>query len=508
MKHSLSTLVLASTTALTVSCSESPPSSSTPDATAITDAGTSNDLGNTTTDVTLDQDSTVTPLDAGPPPPRWPRQLPPANTIFEARGYHSARAIIHAHSVHSHDACDGNPYVDGGPNEPCLQDFRRGACDTRVDVIFLTEHAGIMAEGSFERVMQYRPGDDLIRENGSLVGYRIACADGHRVMVLPGAENELMPLALAHHPEPINGDLGRAYHADLADGTARFHAAGALVAVNHVEQRTIEELRTIAPDTVELYNIHANLDPRIAGPYLHINVGQAIADLLRFRSMSSGLDPEWAFLTFFQESQNDLGKWAQLLTDGRHIGAFAASDVHENVLPQPLADGERGDSYRRVMRWFNNELLIHGDLTRESAMQAIRDARILTVFETFGTPVGFSYTAVTPAGAISDVGDTVALGDTPELRVTMPSVMNLDPSLPRPSLTARILRANTDADAGGSWIEVASGTGPTLSFRPTTAGIYRAEIRMIPHHGAPYLPGLERLIRDVPWVYANPIWVR
>ncbi len=483
---------------LLAACTESSPSTPTPDAGATTDIP--NDLA--TADVT--EDIPATPkVDAGPPPPRWPRQLPDARTIFDARGLRAARAIVHAHSVHSHDACDGNPYVDGGPNEPCLQSFRRALCDTRIDVIFLTEHAGHMAEGSFERVMQHRDGDELIREEGALVGYRIACASGHRVLLLPGAENELMPIGLTRHPELRDGDLGRAYHDDLASGAARFRAAGALVAVPHVEQRSIADLRAISPDVLELYNIHANLDPRIAGPHLGFNVGQALADLLRFRSVSSGLDPEWAFLTFFQENQNDLGKWAQLLTDGVRLAAVAASDAHENVLPQPLADGERGDSYRRVFRWFNNELLVRGEVTRASAMQALRDARALTVFETFGTPAGFSYTAVT-AGATADVGDTVMLSDGPELRVTLPSVMDLDASLPRPEVSARILRA----EASGAWTVVAMGTEATLSFRPTTAGIYRAEARITPRHGAPYLPGLERLVRDVPWVYANPIWVR
>ncbi len=70
----------------------------------------------------------------------------------------ATRAIIHAHSVHSHDACDGNPYVDGGVNEPCLQSFRRAGYADKIDVVFLTEHSGHMSEGSFERVMPVRPG--------------------------------------------------------------------------------------------------------------------------------------------------------------------------------------------------------------------------------------------------------------------------------------------------------------------------------------------------------------
>jgi hypothetical protein len=153
--------------------------------------------------------------------------------------------------VHSHDACDGNPYVDGGVNEPCLQSFRHALCRTRVDVVFLTEHAGLMAQGSFERVMQLRDGDEPVTEAGALVGHRIGCADGHRVLLLPGAENELMPLALTRHPDTGAGTLDDAYHTDDAAGVARFRAAGALVAVPHVEQHSLTYLIKLSPNLME-----------------------------------------------------------------------------------------------------------------------------------------------------------------------------------------------------------------------------------------------------------------
>jgi hypothetical protein len=161
-----------------------------------------NDVSDNDASDIVEQDTVVDdiPRDTGPPRPAWPHILPVASTLGEFRGFHTARAIIHSHSVHSHDACDGNPYVDGGVNEPCLQDFRTAACAAHIDANFLTEHAGLMADGPFERVLQLRAGDEPIMEGGELIGYRIVCADGHRTTVLPGAENELMPLALRHHP--------------------------------------------------------------------------------------------------------------------------------------------------------------------------------------------------------------------------------------------------------------------------------------------------------------------
>lgn len=435
-----------------------------------------------------------------PARPPWPHVLPSARVMGEARGLRATRAIIHAHSVHSHDACDGQPYVDGGVNEPCLQRFRRSVCADKIDVVFLTEHSGHMAEGSFERVMQLRPGDEPLMEGGALVGYRIACPDGHRTMLLPGAENALMPIGLARHPDLVDNNLDRTYDADDRAAVERFQAAGALVAIPHVEQRPIAALRALRPDLVEIYNVHANIDPRIALTHLGYNPGPALVDLLRFRSTPE-LEPDMAFLTFFQESQNDLQKWATLLAEGLRIPGIAASDAHENAIPAILGDGERGDSYRRVFRWFSNELLVRGELTRASAMDAVREGRVFVAFEAFGTPEGFSFTA-RAGDTTHDIGARVPLSAQPTLEAVAPSVHALDPSLPRPAVRVRILRAEAD----GRWTELAAGA-ERASFRPTAAGAYRAEVRILPEHTRPYLPGLERLVREVPWVYASAIYV-
>ena len=466
------------------------------------DAGpASNDLG-PVLDVPTATDVPVVSDDVPAPPP-WPRDLAVATTMFDARGYHGMRTIIHAHSVHSHDACDGNPYVDGGPNLPCLADFRTSLCRTKIDVMFLTEHAERIGLVPYETVLQMQPGDVPVMDDGQLVGSQITCADGHHVLLFPGAENELMPLALRRHPDVTTGTLQDTYHSDGDAGAALFRAAGATVAVAHCEERTIEYLRDVNPEVVELYNIHANLDPRIAGPYLNYNVGPAYADLLRFQHASSGLDPDMMFLTFFQESQVDLGLWARLLTDGRRIPAVGGSDAHQNVLPTLLPDGERGDSYRRVFRWFSNVLLVNGATSRASALEALHAGRVFTVFEAYGTPVGFSFTAQVGAAA-HEIGEQVALTDTPVFHVTRPHVNALDPSLPMPTISLRILRA----ESSGTWTEVAAGNADELTFTPTVAGAYRAEVRMVPNHVRPYLPGLERLIRDVPWVYSSALYVR
>jgi len=467
------------------------------------DAGT--DAG---TDLGTDLGVVAPPEDAGPPPPRWPRTLPPATAM--APGDTSGRwlrSIIHAHSVHSHDACDGNPYVDGGPNEPCLQSFRRALCDTRIDVVFLTEHAERIALVPFETVMQMRDGDEPILEDGALVGYRIACASGHRVMVIPGAENELMPLGLRRHPDLRDNSLNRAYHEDGSAGARRFRQAGALVAVPHCEQRTRAELDEIAPDVIEIYNIHANLDPRIAGAALNLDLGPLLRDTISFSQAARGLDPEWMFLAIFRENHVDLAHWAAFAARGQQVAGIAASDAHENSFPGIFPDGERGDSYRRIFRWFSNAIRVTGPVTRTSVMASLAAGRVNAVFEAYGTPVGFALTAQTGLGdggaaEVFGVGDTVSRATGVTLRVSVPTVFELDPSLPRPTVRVRLLRAELD----GRWTEVAAGS-EAIAHTVTQAGAYRAEALITPQHALPYLPRFERLVREVPWVYSNVVRV-
>lgn len=452
-------------------------------------------------DAALEASSPEAAVDASTLPP-WPHDLPPAAMLSSQRGYRAVRAIVHSHSVHSHDACDGNPYVDGGPNEPCLQDFRSGACRANLDVIFLTEHAGLMAEGPFERVLQQRAGDEPVMESGRLVGYRIPCPDGHRVLVLPGAENELMPLALTQHPQGTAGEsLNTLYHANDAAGVARFRAAGAIVAVAHTEQRTVEELRALSPDLMEVYNVHANLDPRIATPYLMIDPGEFVNELTAFLARTNRLEADLVPMVFFRENTVDLNNWSALLAEGRTLPAAGGSDVHQNAIPGLLFDGERGDSYRRIFRYFANMLLVQGEVTRSSALEALRGGRFFVGFEAWGSPQGFDWFAQA-GSAVTEAGGTVMLSAQPQLRVTLPRVFQLSAMLPSPMVRARILRATPTG-----WVEVAAGT-TDLTFTPTMAGAYRAEVRIVPNHAAPYLPRHEALVRDLVWVYSQALYVR
>lgn len=446
-------------------------------------------------------------MDAPAERPPWPHELPSAPALGEARGLTPRRVIVHAHLVHSHDACDGNPYVDGGPNQPCVEDFRRAVCQTRPDAVFLTEHEDRISSVELPTVLQMRTGDEAIEEHGAVVGAWIRCADGHRVMLVPGAENELMPIGLRRHPERIDGSLRRAYHADGLEGARRFREAGALVAVPHVEQRSVEYLRDLGPDLMEVYNLHANIAPNlatVASP--EFDVGRALVDVLRFRNTANGLEPDLAFLSLFAENTNALGKWAQLWSEERTVPGIAASDAHQNAIPAVLADGERGDSYRRIFRFFSNVVLVAGVPTRSNVMDALRRGRVYVLFEALGTPTGFSFHARTRDGIDHEMGATVRAMDAPEFVLRAPGLLVPQRPVAQPRIEVRLYRAE-----GAQWTLVRRWENPAaleeIRWPPPLPGAYRAEVRITPTHARPYLPGLETRLRDLPWIYSNPILI-
>ena len=116
---------------------------------------------------------------------------PPRVVVVQAegpRGLVDVRGAIHAHSVYSHDACDGLPRDEATDaiNEPCLDDLRRGLCDARHEFVMLTDHGESFARTEFPDVLLHRAGDTLVERSGAPTANWIACPDGARVLVLAG----------------------------------------------------------------------------------------------------------------------------------------------------------------------------------------------------------------------------------------------------------------------------------------------------------------------------------
>ena len=434
----------------------------------------------------------------------WDPELPPAaESMGERRGLVPARGIIHLHSPYSHDACDGEPRDPdtGALDELCLGDLRRALCAARVDFAALTEHDDSMADEPFEDLLLVREDDQPLA-----AANRMTCPGGHTALLYPGGENDLMPVMIDAHPEGTVEERHALYNAEDSAAVAAFRDLGGLVVVPHAESRELELIRSLAPDGMEIYNLHANIDPDIREQYLGLDSGGAIREVVEFADTTAeGAEPDLALMSFLEPSAPAIERWDALLGEGMRIFGTAGTDAHQNALPIALKDGERGDSYRRMIIWFSNVVLAADPEDPAAIEAALAAGRSFVTFEVFGTPAAFDVFASDGTAAVAELGDEVSAADGLQIEVAVPSVFELDATLPAPAIRARILRV----DAAGV-TEVAAGPGPSLAAPLDAPGAYRVEVLITPHHRGPYLRrlGTDFAEREQVWIYANPIYVR
>ncbi len=473
-------------------------------ASACSPSAVPSDAGLDADDAAADRDTSIerdAGTDADLPP--WPHDRP-SLAGETRRGFHLARGIVHLHSPLSHDACDGAGWVDGAlADEACLAHLRAAACTLRMDVLFLTDHAPHIDEIAFEDALWIAAGDEAVENaSGEVVAARWACpGTGHRVLVMAGSENETMPVALERHPPGDQAARSAAYEADGPDAAAVLRAAGALVLYAHTEGHPLDQIRATAPDGIEIYNTHANIDPNIRRDLLGLSPLSFIGNLLAFTRPANGLEPDLALLSFLSPNDVALSRWDTILAEGTRMVGTGGCDAHENAFPQLLTDGERADSYRRMMGWHSHHFLVDGD-DRAAMVAALARGRLSLVFEVFGTPVGFDFRAEDAGGAIAEMGDETLVGAT--LRVDRPSLIAGFPASPAPIIRTRILRA-----ADGGAVELLSSADATLEWVTTEPGAYRVEVLMTPDHARPYLGALaDELVHELVWIYSGPIYVR
>jgi hypothetical protein len=269
---------------------------------------------------------------------------------------------------------------------------------------------------------------------------------------------------------------------------------GAQVLVNHAEQWDIADLLALSIDGIELYNTHANLGSET------VEIIMTVLKVLPFLfPYATSGHCDLFLLAFLEENATDLEHFDQLLAARRTVGVMA-TDVHRNSMPFPLWDGDRGDSYRRLMRWFANYVLVPSQDATEIE-DALAQGRMYGAFQVFGEPVGFDFYAET-SKADFEMGDEVPLASGPVLHVAIPEFYNMAPWLPAPEFTAQIIKAGVD---GGT--VVAESSNP-IEFTVTEAGAYRAVVHVVPNHLRQWLgDNPDDYIHDYPLIYSNAIYV-
>lgn len=417
----------------------------------------------------------------------------PASELAASRSGTLHRGILHAHSPYSHDACDDQGFVDGVRNEACFEQLRAALCETAQDFLFLSDHADVFADHEFPDVLLAAPGDAPIVRGGVTVANRVVCPDGRRVVVAAGTETGTMPLGLEGHVGATPAERHAAYSEVSAAAVERFKAAGALAFVHHTEEWDPAVLAGLPLDGIEIYNLHRNLMDRM---------GDAVNLVLDLQSRPWRVPVvEIGLVGLFESSEADLSRWARLVAV-RPTTGILATDVHRNVFDGTSPDGERIDSYRRLMHWFSNYLPgLPADADDGAIKAAIRAGRLFGVFDYLGYAAGFDF-RLESGGVVHEMGARVVLEPDARLRLDLPRLHRLPPGSAPPAIRGRILRAE-----GDDWVEVAGGTGP-IDLPLDRAGVYRAEVLQTPHHLRAALgTQADRYETERVWVYANPIYV-
>ena len=420
--------------------------------------------------------------------------------LSRIRNWQPRRAIMHLHSPWSHDACDGEPLIDGAANSACLADLREALCTTGVDVAYLSDHPTHAADQPFASLFHIQPGDERIEEDGQLIATRLTCPDGHTVMWRAGIEDTLMPLGLAAHSAPNDPEASdRLYGLATEEAITAHKAAGGFVAIAHTEGKTLEHLSDLVQvglQGVEIFNLHAMFDPNKRRDDLGLDPLSWASAITPFTSPDGTAEPDLFFIAVLTEQTVSVERWDALQAEGPVVG-FAGTDAHQNVLPMDLRDDERGDSYRRMIRWFSNHLLIDGNdaPSPQQADEALAAGRLYTAFEILGSPDGLDFHLKSADGHITEMGSTGS-GDTlvvqcPTLSASSPT--NTDP----PEITAIVYKD------GARWAE---GCGEHAISMP---GNYRLRVDIVPHHLRDFLgKTADDWIHSYPWVYTNPIAVQ
>jgi hypothetical protein len=438
-----------------------------------------------------------TPQDSDKPvEASWSRSLDQgASSLGAVAGFQLRRTIIHVHSPFSHDACDGAGWVDGVLDEACLNDFRSGMCDAGIDVAFLTDHPSYLVEQNFEDLYHHRDGDELVLVDGNPVANWVACEDGERFMLIPGLEDELMPVGLDRQIAETPEERAELYNRSDPEALAAMKEAGATIWMAHTEGRDLswlEGLQDAGLDGVEMFNLHAMFDPDIRSGDLGLDGLGWFTDIAPFTHPEATGEPDLFVLAVLQEQAPSLERWDSLLQRGR-LGASGGTDAHQNVLNVELRDGERGDSYRRMLRWFSNWLLVEDD-SLSAYESALRAHRMALVFEILGTPAGFDFYVQDATGARWEMGSEAPLG---ELTVSCPTLAAGSPrGAEDPEISVEVYRNGEiwQTDCG--------------SFEATGPAVYRVQVSIVPHHLIEFLgEEPEPWVRSYPWIYSNAIRV-
>jgi hypothetical protein len=430
------------------------------------------------------------------------------------RGYHLERVITHIHTPYSNDACDSNGMnADGTLNLECLHDLKRALCENHINLSFSTDHVDHMAQQDFENLLLLESGESVITNaSGDRVASSIPCKDGFNVVMAPGLEGKLLALGMEKHITGTVEDREAVYGGDGASDKTTLESSiasggsNALVAIPHTESRSLDLLRTLNPSAIEIYNLHANLDPKIRKASLGFKPFEHVAKFMNYlMDFFNTQNADYLFVEYFQMSPVYFSKWNTLLAEGVSVTGLAAHDSHENVFPQKASDGERLDQHRRMTRMFSN-LVMTTTTGIDAIKTAIRDGKVYFVLEGLGSPVGLDFHADVN-GSVVEMGSIAPIGaGGTSIVFQQPTVLSSFPGMDSDE-SPEIISELHFIDSTGAESVVARSTERTLVYANPPAGHYRVHVMMKPLHLEDFVIKDDYVERYYPWIITNPIKV-
>lgn len=486
---------------------------------------------------------TPTPVDTSPTPT-------PTATPVPQTPYKIMRGALHVHSAYSHDACDGHGIVNGVLDADCIDDLRAGACATGLDFVALTDHPSHVSEYTMEEVLLYNAaaGDVLITDTDGPHANVMTCPGGHTVTFMTGYEGSphLMPLGIR---KQLTQDLYQGIQDSIPMATSQATVAGlkdhgAFVALAHSEEDDISASTILDAgiDGMEWYNPHANFTNFLSLDLLGGSDPQELID--RLGSIQSFLlgadDPAYADLVFLVLLQGypekGLDKWRDVQVS-RPVTGLMGSDVHQNVAIDPictpqlmplcqlaaaayphvltsliaggtidLTDGERIDSYERVLRLVENRVLVEKE-NPDDIRAAFAAGRTYGVYTVFGDPDGFEVVAIDDVGYRWPIGADVGGSATMEITNPVPLANGGAPFTATEAADAEIdVKVMRVAPGGPVMVSESTTAGQTWTYTPTQPGRYYVEVWIKPFQFVSQLGGEPQLAdHDYLWVITNPI---
>lgn len=460
--------------------------------------------------------------------------LPSSGELGSPRGNRIARAITHFHSPYSWDACDKNGRPDGKLNAECMEHLRWAMCHNRIDYLAITDHPDAMAHYEFQDLLLYQSGDEIGYKVGAepYVNRMRNCSLGQETLAMVGFESRLLSMGMSKHLPGTPDVRGAAYGGgDFALREDLRITADAIVATPHTEQWTLADLKTLQPDAIEIYNIHANLDPKIRKRDLLLPPFETIPSVITYLIDPLGdLNPDFMFVGFVSVHPVYFQRWNGLAEEAVNnpgfpkVAGIGASDSHENVFKQTGSDGERLDAHRRLTRFMSNHVLVssldtNSVVAADAVKASLRQGKGWLVFEGFGSPVGMDFSA-DRSGTVIGPGESVALGGgSATIEVRLPSLHALTPGLRsaaevsglspiEPGRTPRFRVELKRVTTGGADTVVASSENSGITFSTSTPGAYRAEIFMTPLHLNELLRPFEDLAEnEYRWIITNHLYL-